>query len=112
MKISASGHGEPKLKNRNRATEEVVVPAKPHIVIQDLSIEKNLLTTDIKTLSELNICFQVSDRLIWVDQQQIKHRIQAIQNEDREIRPHIPYHMENSPIQYAEDRQTVSIGSE
>ena len=101
-----------KLKYWNRATEEVVVRGKPDVVVQDLSTEKQLLTTNRKTLSDLNLCFQVSDRLIWVDQQRIKHSLQTIENEDREIRSHIPYHMKHSPVQDAEVRQAVSIGSE
>ena len=96
MKINPSSHWAPtsvKLKYRNRATEEVVVQAKPDVVIQDLSTEKQLLTTNRKTLSDLNLFFQVSDRLIWVDQQRIRRSIQTIEDEDREIRSHIPHHM-------------------
>jgi hypothetical protein len=115
MKINPSSHWAPtnvELEFWDRATEQGVVRGKPVVVVKDLSTEKQLLTTNRKTLSVLNLFFSFSDRLIWVDQQRIRRSIQTIEDEDKEIRSHIPYHMKNSPVQDAEVSQAVSIGSE
>ena len=115
MKINPSCHWartNAKLKCWDGATDQGVVRGKPVVVVKDLSTEKQLLTTNRKTLSGLNLFFQVSDRLIWVHQQRMRPTIQTTEDEERQIRSHVPHHMEDCPVQNAKVRQAGNIGSE